>query len=421
MVSVALQLPQAESDGTSRLTDKFPSDTTLWMVIRKFESSGGSSRNFTGRGAPIIAGGATGSGRLYFETPVIQIMGRELASFTDLQKTLAQLGFNSGSALLRMSFRMTETPLEEAMTEIGRYFKDVEAQDPNRAQEGNKKDAGAASTNGQVPVESKTKEPSTTSDTPSNSLVTSHDQQPPSEESEPSTTPQTASNAANAIVGPSDRPIAVFAPPSSSTPKAAQQAFDERDYEPTVDHAKIHQQRLKASGQNQRLLTDAELAAQAEAQAQKAAQIKDVKIKVRFPDQSQVEAPFSNVDTARTLYEHVQGLMRQPEEPFSLTFSTAKGPKQIPRDSDIRLIKDLGMAGRVLVNFVWENGAKVQSRNAPTLRDEYRQQAREIEIAEVKGVEVEEQKIPTESKDKGKESGSRKPGVPKWLKLPGKK
>ena len=53
-------------------------------------------------------------------------MGRDYATFTDLQKTLAQLGFNNGSVLLRLSFRTTDTPLEEAMELIEQYFKSVE-------------------------------------------------------------------------------------------------------------------------------------------------------------------------------------------------------------------------------------------------------------------------------------------------------
>ncbi|KAI4131652.1 MAG: hypothetical protein LQ347_002880, partial [Umbilicaria vellea] len=84
--------------------------------------------NITARGAPNITNGESGAGRLFYETPVVQIIGRELSSFMDLQKTLAQLGFNSGSVLLRLSFRLSETPLEEAMGEIDQYFKSVEGE-----------------------------------------------------------------------------------------------------------------------------------------------------------------------------------------------------------------------------------------------------------------------------------------------------
>ena len=69
------------------MTDKFPSTTTLWQVLRKFEAGvagdGNTKRNLTARGAPGMNDGSSGAGRLYYQIPVIQIMSRELSSFTD--------------------------------------------------------------------------------------------------------------------------------------------------------------------------------------------------------------------------------------------------------------------------------------------------------------------------------------------------
>ena len=138
VVSVALQLPESEAQGlpNARLTDKFPSSTTLWLILRKFETgvagNVASKRNLTARGVPSTDAGA---GRLYYERPVVQIMGRELTSFTDLQKTLAQLGCNNGSILLRLSFKPSDTPLEEAMAEIEGYFHSVDGSDLERKDE----------------------------------------------------------------------------------------------------------------------------------------------------------------------------------------------------------------------------------------------------------------------------------------------
>jgi len=118
VVSVALQLPDSEAQGipNARLTDKFPSTTTLWLVLRKFEAgvAGESStqRNLTARGTPRTDGGSSGQGRLYYETPVLQVMGRELSSFTELQKSHVQLGFNSGSVLIKLNFRLSDMTLE---------------------------------------------------------------------------------------------------------------------------------------------------------------------------------------------------------------------------------------------------------------------------------------------------------------------
>ena len=362
---------------------------------------------------------ASGQGRLYFETPVIQIMGRELASFTDLQKTLAQLGFNSGSTLLRLSFRQTETPLEEAMAQIGQYFKELEAPTTSENVASDVQDSRATDT--KIQAETNKDDPS-----PDAQVTTSIENQqssttPPGDTAaDVDAAPADQAKESQTISGPSERPISVFAAPSSSTPKAAQQTFDERDFEPTVDHAKLHQQRLKTSGQNQRLLTDAELSAQAEAKAQRTAQVREVIIKVRFPDQSQVEAPFTSHDTAQNLYEHVKGLMQRPSEPFSLRFSTAKGPKLIPSSSDTRLITGLGMEGRVLVNFVWEQGASSQSRTNPTLKEQYRRRAQELQVKQIEGVEVDSRQ-PNKTKPTEAGGKEKKGGIPKWLKLPGKK
>ena len=112
------------------MTDKFASSTSLWQILRSFESAnaGGlnSQKNFTGRGVPSMVSGNSGAGRLYYEEPVLRIMGREYSSLTDLQKSLGQLGFNGGSVLLHLSFRASEVPLEQAQEEIEDYFRSLE-------------------------------------------------------------------------------------------------------------------------------------------------------------------------------------------------------------------------------------------------------------------------------------------------------
>ena len=129
---MALQLPESEKEGVAngRMTDKLPSSTSLWQILRRFESATvgglGAQKNFTGRGVPSMDNGDYGAGRLYYETPVLQIMGREYSSLTELQKTLGQLGFNDGTVLLKLSFRTTSSPLEQAQKEIEDYFKSLD-------------------------------------------------------------------------------------------------------------------------------------------------------------------------------------------------------------------------------------------------------------------------------------------------------
>lgn len=231
MVSVALQLPDNETvnrPANGRLVDKFPSTTTLWLLLRAFESGAAgenkAKRNFTARGAPQLINGATGSGRLYYETPVLHIMGRELSSFVDLQKTLGQLGFNTGSVLIRLGFKVTETPLDEAMEEIDRYFKSTEGEHPAGAH------AGSVANMESVPDvdNSEALADGALAKSPPDEIADPAGKDP----SPPSTSNAAGSSSVNAppdqervheaaVVGPDQRPVSIYAPPKDSTPQAA--------------------------------------------------------------------------------------------------------------------------------------------------------------------------------------------------------
>ena len=386
---------------------------------------------------PQVETGGSGSGRLFYETPVIQVMGRELASFTDLQKSLAQLGFNSGSVLLRLNFRRTEKPFEEAVADIDNYFKSDEVE-----LTGSTHPACAAKAKPALSVSQPSHAPSDSGGQSHLELSSSSHVKPPAPQLGPSSSSQspqrdetqashkssalhsdTLSDLEQTIVGPAERPISVFAPSSESAPAASRQAFDEKDYEPTIAHARLHQARLATSSVNKRLPTDAELAVAAEIQAKRNADTKDVHIKIRFPDQMQVISTFSSFDTSTTLHDFVKGLMERENEPFSLYFSSAHGPKIVPKEGNVRLIGDLGMAGRVLVNVAWEAGASSDIRGGSVLKPEFRIKATQIEVKEIEGIVVEE-KVSEIVEGKGKQKDKqreKKVGVPSWLKLPGKK
>lgn len=438
VVSVALQLPDSEPGLSKRLTGKFPSTTTIWLLLRHFESTDSEpSRNFTARGIPQVETRATRSERLFYETPVIQAMGRELASFADLQKSLVQLGFNSGSVLLRLSFRKTESPFEDAVAEIDQYFKSAEGEQSRGTHSSSAANAASspqasepfpAPTDSERPSPPEPFSPSKMETSVQESATLFSSQSPQGDEAQ--TRPESMALVSDAlstsdqtIMGPAERPISVFAPSSASTPAASRQAFNEKDYEPTIAHAKLHQARLATSSVNKRLPTDAELAVQADAQAKRNADSKHVEVKVRFPDQMQVISKFSNLDTSTTLYDFVKGLMNKGNEPFSLSFSSGQGPRSVPKESKVRLIGDLGMAGRILVNVVWEAGASSEARGGSVLKPEFQNKAKQIEVREIEGVEMDEKGNGTaEGKGKQKDEGrERKGGVPRWLKLPGKK
>ncbi|KAF2090497.1 hypothetical protein K490DRAFT_70959 [Saccharata proteae CBS 121410] len=428
-INVALQLETGQ-----RYTQKFASTTPLWQILRIFETTDPSNLNFTQRGIAVTstAGAGSGAGRLNYEMPVVNIMGRELGSLTELQKTLAQLGFTSGSALLRLRFRDSGMPLEEAMLEISQYFKGLEpatetqTADSRGAHAGNPADTGAPSeaktetepeqaaeppavageSNAPEPAEPTEDVLATSEDTTNNTTI--------NESATTSTSTTTPSTNDNTTVGPSSRPTTIYTTPTHSTPLAARQPFQPTDYIPTADHARSHQSVLAHQSKNRRLPSDAELAATEAARLEKlTSPSASVTIRVRLPDQSQIATTFGGLDTGRELYGWVRAMLRFPDSGFALKTLAAAGGAQkglvTLKEGEQRLIRDLGLRGRVLVSLVWEDGVPVGVRAAPSLRDEWREKGREMEVADTVGERegeeregVEEGGTGTEAKGKGK-------------------
>ena len=461
VVSVALQLPDSEvkEGGSNRLVDKFPSTTTLWLVLRKFEAGAagggndGSARfNITARGVPKLNDAETdgGAGRLFYETPVLHVMGRDLSSFTDLQKTLGQLGFNGGSALIRLNFQATDQPLEDAMKEIDGYFKSVEGQVNEGVHSGSVGQAESAVST----VDAKATSPG---DKATPALKTSDDTaeklNDTREDEAPTPPSNVQSGSPNTITGPGSRPITVYQPPGDDVPKAALRPHKEADYIPSQAQISTHQSRLQTQTRNTRLLSDAELATQSSSNPQPSAS--SVEIKLRYPDQSTLVSTFATPDTASILHDFVRSTLEDEHAGFMLSYMGRSGLKVLPRN-DARLIADVGMTGRVLVNINYnlqtsssssspavsssgdagtgyksaaEAAAAVSEQKAiklPSLRlkQEYRDKARKIEVEDVPDVDEDEtgdNEKGGDAKDESKRSGGGGRGMPKWLKLPGKK
>lgn len=417
--------------------DKFPSTTTLWQILRKFEAgvAGGGGLasqkwNFTARGRPSTQSSDPNARQLYYHAPVLQVMGRELSSFTDLQKSLAQLGLNSGSALLRLSYRPSDQTLDQAKEQIGEYFNTLEG-----------------------PAESAP--PALASETPSENKSTEQQAVESVQHSKPvpewiedettasSRSPQTPTFKADGSELPlspttsTGRPLSVFAPPSSSTPISAQTTFNPDDYTPTVEHAQSHQRMLSQSSRNIRLPTEAELAQQAETEREKLAAIKDVEVKIRFPDETAVSARFGQADSGKTIYDFVRECMDDQwiEETFELRIpgasSTGRGPKpssggfSVPDAPSRLLIRDLGFKGRVLLVFQWDENASAAARGSrQILKSELRLQAQKVEVKQVvnttqdadadRGIRVD---VSGPARQEGETSGEQgKKKLPKWLK-----
>lgn len=407
---MALQLPDAEatSSAQSRLTDKFPSSTTLWLVLRKFEAgvAGASSKkNFTARGVPSSDSGA---GRLFYEHPVLTIMGRELSTFPELQKSLAQLGYNNGGVLIKLSFKVTDQPLEEAMTQVQSYFDLV---DP---------DAKAVQTLQPVQEESQEAEKVRPEWLEDQEMVESSSKSAMIPETEDSIQePQPT-------IVVSNRPVSVFRPPSSAGPPPV--AHIEADYVPTVEHAHAHQRLLQQESRNKRLPTDAEILAKEQEQKEELAKVTNVEIKIRFPDQSSVSSSFSQGDTTSTLYTFVRQCLAPSlmAEPFLLRNPGVRDKTSgAVIENQKRLIVDLQFKGRILMVFSWDVNASSTARGTKSvLKSELASQAREYVAPQI-GTDT------TDETDKGvtvnvgpskpTEEGSSKGKVPKWLQGLGKK
>jgi tether containing UBX domain for GLUT4 len=422
VVQVALQLPHPEAREIpgGRLIHKFPSDYTLWKVLRQFESgpaNQGRNINFTSRGTAEVADGApSGSGQLLYETPVLNIMGRELASFVDFQKTLSQLGYNSGSVLMRLSFKKTEKTFFDAMAEIGHFFKEEEIAKHETAKKEEKPvDPAPAPQETDQPVPDAV--PSTSDQAPS--------VQPPAAAEEPQSQPE---DAMDMDTKPKDHdplePVGVFLAPTGTTPAAALTTPKESDYMPSIAHAQLHQARLQQSSRNRRLPSDKEIEEKAAAEEAKIAAVKSARIKVRFPDNTSSDWEVGPSDTGAFLYEAVRHVMAHSEQKFRLVLPGGK--TVIKDDSSPRntLIKAYRISGRILINLVWDDAVPARLRQQPFLTSSVAQQGQAIKVP--KEPETREQSPDPHSAPKPQESEKEEDGkgvgkkMPKWLKF-GKK
>ncbi|KAI7461697.1 hypothetical protein KC351_g16687 [Hortaea werneckii] len=390
VVNLALQLPDNIEGGGRRVSDKFPSTTSLWLVLRKYEdgvAGSGQRLNLTQRGVPSSESGA---GRMMYEQPCLQIMGRTLESFEDLQKTLAQVGLNSGSVLMRLSFKRGGQPLEEAMQEISKYFVSAQSAEPaagaaasapptndgpaDRSVPNADAENAAAPVEGAAGNEPNEDVPMTegpTAPVVENDVLASSSETPAQPSSEPSQ--QQPSNTINGI--------SVYRPPSSGTPAAAQMADDPTGFEPSIDQAKAHQAAIARNTRNQRLLSDKELEEQETAKRDRLTTVQSVQVRVRYPDQSMIETTCAASETGADLYTKVRGTLAAGDaEPFELRFLGPKGQQTVPDSPSIRLVRDLGFRGKILVTLAWGQDVSPQTRQGPSLKEEYRSRATDLKV-----------------------------------------
>jgi tether containing UBX domain for GLUT4 len=364
VVSIALDV------NGQRYTKKLPSDMTLWKVLRQFETAE-AGLNITDRGVPK----GTNSGQLYYEAPVVNIMGREYSALEDLQKSLSQCGVSSGSIALRVSFRLTDTTLFEAMKKIGQYLNDV---DPEQPKVEENKPPTAPPTSAAIRTDA----------TPAKETPNAENEIGTAEEAtraatiEPSAGPERPDQPPPEAAVDADplQPIGVFSAPSSSTPAAARIHEDDEVYEPTIAHAQLRQQHLQQRAQNTRLKSDAELAAEAAEEAARLAKITRVDVKVRFPDQTSAVWTVTPEETGAFLYQAIRSIMAHPTQPFKLIIP---GPKTLIQEDDKRLIAGYRLKGREMLHLLWDDSVPHTLRNGPFLKNSVASKAQEVVIPEI--------------------------------------
>jgi tether containing UBX domain for GLUT4 len=369
VVTVALQLPASEQN--ARLIHKVSSTTSLWQILRQLESGAANATssattpnnlNFTQRAVAPAVG--SGSGRLFYEMPVLTYTNRDLGTFVDLQKTLSQLGVFSGNVLLRLSYKPTETPLEDAMNEISKFFKDEPVVTPPSFAR---------------PSESTVAVPTVESNEPMDLAEDKSDKAAVP-------LPAAQSNGAAELeenqqaIEPS---ITVFQAPTGHVPSAVLQSYNDSDYEPTADHARIHQARLQDASRNRKLPSDSEIATKQAAQAEKLASVKTITVRIRLPDSMHIQTTFDRSSAAAAVYTMVRNALVDAiaSRRFVLRYNGDNGRMvPLPDDGKVNLVNGLKWKGSVLVIMAWDvpPGASPTSVPGPLLKPEYLAQAKAL-------------------------------------------
>lgn len=192
-----------------------------------------------------------------------------------------------------------------------------------------------------------------------------------------SSTQQQMTNGANVASKPLS--ITVYAPASSGTPKAASLPHNEKDYEPTAQHATSVLGRLQTSGRNTRLPSDAEIEQIEKEKAQKAAAVTTIKIKVRYPDSYVVDFVCTADITANDFYQMVSDSLIDGSRPFKLRGLWKKsGPQSDIPHSNLTLSPKLGFENKSTLHILLLDRVTDEDRNGPMLKPQYAAIAKEL-------------------------------------------
>jgi tether containing UBX domain for GLUT4 len=426
-VTVALRLPPSEAAlgiPNNRVSAKVRSDTPLWRLLRHLEEADGAKQkglNITARGVPRTShtGAATtgsttaaavgsGSGQLYWETPVLKLAGRELASVRDFRKTLSQVGIDTGSQLIVLEFRTSDTTLQEAMETVQTQLEKTDA-DVAAIQAAVVAMTAAVAPEALAQAAAST-EPATTGNAAALALEESTPEPKAAEAPQPlapaAAEPMDVDGTSSSSSAPQTaldlQPVQVWSPPKANAgmPAAASLRWTkepESAFAPSIAQMKAHQRQLEEAGRNKRLKSDEELEEETREREAKAAAVNRIDIRIRFPDGYTVMWSFANGTTGATLHAAVRSVLHPAVKYQAFRLSPPMSRDEIQDRSGSAkddLVRGYGMRGGILVNFRRGENVPAPPAGQPYVKPEVAALARDIVIPQVAADEdeVEEDK-----------------------------
>lgn len=370
-VVIRLRVEDLAPQFSDKLVASFPTaSTTLWQVLAYFERVSGI--NFTKRVYTKSLNGS--SGVLMFEIPIVQAFNRRFVKLEEFAGSLVDLGLSNKQETLRVRFEKTEMMFHDAIELQNKLFGRVSDTTETAPEETTPREITPRETAPQsTPAKEVVRELSP---------VLNQVNQSPEKSIEPTSTEinndtatlQPADQAEPSSTVPPDRNIQVYLP---STAQRVIADDDDSAYVVSVAQIqRLHEQIQKVSApKDSPLLTKALREKHAQEKQQ---QVSAIQIRIRLPDQTNLEAEFAPTETVAAVAAFVRSVLSSSDLPFNLFMSP---PKTILTDTAAQLGRDLRLGRRTLLFLEWRYGAGYTAADFPStgiLRPEYAQAAKAI-------------------------------------------
>ncbi|KAF5097064.1 hypothetical protein D0Z00_002529 [Geotrichum galactomycetum] len=396
-VMIRLRVEDLAPHFSDKLVAPFPAaSTTLWQVLAFFERISGI--NFTKRVYTKTLSGS--SGVLMFEMPIVQAFSRRFAKLEEFSGLLVELGLSNKQETLRVRFEKTEIMFHDAIELQTKLFGEVSDTTTETA------------TKETAPQNMPTKEvvPEPSSMLNQANLLPETPIEPTSDGiNGDSATLQSAEPVQLDSAVPTDRKVQVYLP--STAPRVIADDDDSAYVVSVAQIQRLHDQIQKVSApKDGPLLTKALRDKQAQEKHQQ--QVSAIQIRIRLPDQTNLEAEFATTETVAAVVAFVRSVLSRPDLPFNLFISP---PKTILADTAAQLGRDLRLARRTLLFLEWRYGAGYTAADFPTtgiLLPEYAQAAKAI--TEAPDVKLDTARA-AESETGPAECGKASSGGASWL------